>query len=215
MRTTIPPRGCPLFTIVYTDRYISLVWTQGAAKKTILDVSLRLFVERGYEAVGVQEIVEKSGVTKPTLYHHFGSKRGLLDALCNRLSGVLDPVLAAAEGDGVLSVTLTSLIRALFAVAVTHPREFRLLLLIYHSPAGSPVREAGAGLQSQFRDGLEALFTRAVEHHGNMEGRARAYTVSLIGTLFAYGLLLVDGEIEMNDELPYRVMHQFSHGVYS
>ena len=45
----------------------------------ILDCALRLFAARGYDAVGVQEIVELAGLTKPTLYHYFGSKRGLLE----------------------------------------------------------------------------------------------------------------------------------------
>ena len=43
----------------------------------LMQKSITLFADRGYEAVGVQEICEESGVTKPTLYHYFGSKRGL------------------------------------------------------------------------------------------------------------------------------------------
>ena len=30
---------------------------------------------KGYDAVGVQEIVDTAGITKPTLYYYFGSKR--------------------------------------------------------------------------------------------------------------------------------------------
>ena len=50
-------------------------------RSNILSCALRLFATRGYDAVGVQEIVEAAGITKPTLYHYFGSKQGLLDAL--------------------------------------------------------------------------------------------------------------------------------------
>ena len=46
----------------------------------ILNAALDLFHARGYDAVGVQEIVERAGVTKPTLYY-FGSKLGLLKSL--------------------------------------------------------------------------------------------------------------------------------------
>ncbi len=36
----------------------------------ILCHALQLFASRGYDATGVQEIVEAAGVTKPTLYHY-------------------------------------------------------------------------------------------------------------------------------------------------
>ena len=36
-------------------------------RERILETALELFYARGYDAVGVQEIAEKSGVTKPTL----------------------------------------------------------------------------------------------------------------------------------------------------
>jgi AcrR family transcriptional regulator len=47
----------------------------------LLSAALNLWVERGYEAVGVQEICDAAQVTKPTLYHYFGSKAGLLRAI--------------------------------------------------------------------------------------------------------------------------------------
>lgn len=50
-------------------------------RETILETALDLFYTRGYDAVGVQEIAERSGVTKPTLYYYFKSKYGLLEQL--------------------------------------------------------------------------------------------------------------------------------------
>jgi len=46
----------------------------------LLDRALDLFAAYGYDGVGVQQICNAAGVTKPTLYHHFGSKRGILRA---------------------------------------------------------------------------------------------------------------------------------------
>jgi AcrR family transcriptional regulator len=53
-------------------------------RQRLLDCALELFSLRGYDAVGVREVVEAAGVTKPTLYHYFDSKRGLLEALLQR-----------------------------------------------------------------------------------------------------------------------------------
>ena len=50
-------------------------------REQILHIALELFYSRGYDAVGVQEIAEKSGVSKPTLYYYFKSKYGLLEQL--------------------------------------------------------------------------------------------------------------------------------------
>ncbi|HYY30714.1 MAG TPA: TetR/AcrR family transcriptional regulator, partial [Chthoniobacterales bacterium] len=52
--------------------------------RRLLDTALDLFSRRGYEGTGVQEIVATAGVTKPTLYHYFGSKIGVLNALLDR-----------------------------------------------------------------------------------------------------------------------------------
>jgi AcrR family transcriptional regulator len=42
------------------------------------------FYEDGINATGVDALVERSGVSKPTLYAHFGSKRELLAAVLRR-----------------------------------------------------------------------------------------------------------------------------------
>jgi AcrR family transcriptional regulator len=55
--------------------------TEGEVARQIARAAARLFAERGYDATSVREIVEAAGVTKPTLYYHFGSKEGLAQAL--------------------------------------------------------------------------------------------------------------------------------------
>ena len=50
-------------------------------RMNILEKALHLFYEKGYDAIGVQEIADAAGVAKPTLYHYFGSKYGLLQAV--------------------------------------------------------------------------------------------------------------------------------------
>lgn len=52
----------------------------------ILDVSLRLFLEKGYEETTVLDIVnDLGGLTRGAFYHHFNSKEEVLDALGNRM----------------------------------------------------------------------------------------------------------------------------------
>ena len=65
-------------------------------KEKILQCALELFYARGYDAVGVQEIAETAGVTKPTLYYYFGSKKGLLETLLETEYAVLRQALESA-----------------------------------------------------------------------------------------------------------------------
>ncbi|MCB5701286.1 TetR/AcrR family transcriptional regulator, partial [Bacteroides fragilis] len=48
-------------------------------RQLIMNSALTLFYESGYDAVGVQQIVDSAGVSKPTMYYYFGSKQGLLE----------------------------------------------------------------------------------------------------------------------------------------
>lgn len=50
----------------------------------ILDTAERLFEANGFHATGVDHIAIESGVTKRTLYKHFGSKEGLIEAVLSR-----------------------------------------------------------------------------------------------------------------------------------
>lgn len=52
----------------------------------ILDVSQRLFLEKGYDHTTIQDIVnELGGLSKGAIYHHFKSKEEIMDALGERM----------------------------------------------------------------------------------------------------------------------------------
>ena len=52
----------------------------------ILDVSQRLFLEKGYDSTTIQDIVDKlGGLTKGAVYHHFKSKEEIMDAVGDRM----------------------------------------------------------------------------------------------------------------------------------
>ena len=49
-----------------------------AARQRILDTAYELFSRRGIRGVGVDEVIERAGVAKATLYRHFPSKDDLV-----------------------------------------------------------------------------------------------------------------------------------------
>jgi AcrR family transcriptional regulator len=46
-------------------------------KEAILDVAIRLFLEKGYSGTSTSDVCRKAGISKPSLYHFFKSKRHL------------------------------------------------------------------------------------------------------------------------------------------
>ncbi len=47
----------------------------------ILEVSQRLFLEKGYDNTKIQDIADELGMTKGAIYHHFKSKEEIMDVL--------------------------------------------------------------------------------------------------------------------------------------
>lgn len=56
-----------------------------ATRNALIAAARRLFTEKGYDRVAAEEIVREAGVTRGALYHHFGGKAELLEAVYERL----------------------------------------------------------------------------------------------------------------------------------
>ncbi|MCU6708734.1 TetR/AcrR family transcriptional regulator [Paenibacillus sp. J5C_2022] len=63
-------------------------------RNEILDAADELFGRKGYDGTSTNDILEKVGIARGTLYHHFKSKGDIMDALIERYS---DRLLHAAK----------------------------------------------------------------------------------------------------------------------
>ena len=61
-------------------RKATMPTSTNAARERILATARELFYAEGIRAVGIDTIIERSGVAKATLYHHFPSKEALIEA---------------------------------------------------------------------------------------------------------------------------------------
>ncbi len=112
------------------------------AKASIRNAALRLFAERGHDAVTVREIAAAAGVSPALVVHHFGSKDGLraaVDAYASRAFDSLfemggQDLAEALAGENWVSVA------EMFGRAFPHgsplPAYLRRLLLV-NDPAGA------------------------------------------------------------------------------
>ena len=60
-----------------------------SVRERILETASDLFYEKGYNLTGINEIIEKAGVAKASLYSHFRSKEDICLAYLVRMDGIL------------------------------------------------------------------------------------------------------------------------------
>jgi AcrR family transcriptional regulator len=120
---------------------------RGAARReAILSAAARLIAERGYAAVGMDDIGAAAGVTGPAIYRHFGAKASVLTAVFDRVidAVTIDPDLIEPDPTGEPpevakddpTVQLRHLVRK-YAAAVSGRRRLMAVFIreVHHLPA--------------------------------------------------------------------------------
>jgi AcrR family transcriptional regulator len=68
-----------------------------ATRELLVAVARERFTDQGYAATSIEDIVQRAGVAKGALYHHFSGKEALFRAVYDAvLGGVVEAVMAAA-----------------------------------------------------------------------------------------------------------------------
>ncbi|HZQ83270.1 MAG TPA: TetR/AcrR family transcriptional regulator [Acidimicrobiales bacterium] len=68
-----------------------------ATRKLLVSVARQLFAERGFAATPVEEIIQRAGVARGALYHHFNGKDALFRAVYDEVQAdIASRVVAAA-----------------------------------------------------------------------------------------------------------------------
>ena len=93
--------------------------------KIILDVSTRLFSEKGYDDTSLQDIINETKLSKGAIYHHFSSKEDILKAIFHRLGNENAEIFAKIRDDSRLSGI--EKLRKIFQTAVFHSNQSVLL----------------------------------------------------------------------------------------
>jgi AcrR family transcriptional regulator len=79
-------------------------------RQSILDAAVRVFAAQGYEATRVGDVAKDAGVAYGLVYHYFGSKDAVLEAVFREAWGRLLAAVALAEQTGETAVDQLSLV---------------------------------------------------------------------------------------------------------
>jgi len=111
-----------------------------AVRREILDATEELLVSAGYEAFSMRRLAKRCGYTAPTIYHHFGDKRGLIDALLEeRFRLMVERIMRVPVADDPLA-TLRRQLLAFVNFGLENPTHYRLL--VAQRPDDAPLTQA-------------------------------------------------------------------------
>ncbi len=132
----------------------------------LLDATLKLIAERGYESVSMEGVARAAGVTKPVVYDLFGSLADLLEALLDReeerallqLAELMPAPSEDADPEEVLLDGLNAYLRAVEA----RPEAWRLTLMPVEAMPGV-VREHVERERTKIAEQLESIVRWGIE----------------------------------------------------
>ena len=104
-------------------------------RELLLQAAKALFTERGFDATSTQLIAKVAGVSEGILFHHFGSKRGLFEALVEdfALAGARASIPTQVDG-----LTEEQVVRSAFDFADANPALYNMLDQISNQIGDAP-----------------------------------------------------------------------------
>ena len=182
----------------------------------ILSTALELFAVKGYDATAVREICEAAGITKPTLYHFFGSKDGVLDALVQsgfeRFRAIVDRAMVTP---GPFKQRVKVLARSVFESARERPALWRFIHSIIWAPPGTALPQTESC--TEFYDGVVGVLSAAAQHAvavgeiapGPLEARMLILMGSISEAATGY---VIAGKPELTPELADQIVETIFNG---
>jgi AcrR family transcriptional regulator len=115
------------------------------ARRAILSATQAILVEEGYERFSMRKLAGRCGYTAPTIYHYFGDKHRLLEALVEQHMVALVAELSRVPTSDDPTENMRALFSAFADWGLQSPTHYRLLTTVRlpdrpPNPAGEEVR---------------------------------------------------------------------------
>ena len=139
----------------------------------ILDAGRAVFGARGFDATSIAQIGQEAGIAKSVLYHYFGSKAGLYEAILDQdAQGLIAAVAAAVPRDRRATPRLRPGVDAFLAYLADHRDSWRLLTR--DAPADPDVQAIHERIDDAISSSLRRLLALPAK------ARAKPHLVDLV-----------------------------------
>ncbi|WP_195911069.1 TetR/AcrR family transcriptional regulator [Streptomyces kaniharaensis] len=141
--------------------------SRSGTRARIIEVSLELFSEQGYEQTSLREIADRLGVTKAALYYHFKTKDDIVHGIVETMAAPIDDTIEWGRQQTWSPELRDELIRR-FAAGMS---ERAPLLRFFHENQPA-LRESPAGLE--FKERMIAMVRLVHGPDASFQDRLRA-----------------------------------------
>ncbi len=184
-------------------------------REQLLNVGRKLFAEKGFETVTVEEIAAKADVSKPVVYEHFGGKEGLYAVVVDReMNFLLDSItqsLTGSRNDGASARELVEQAgMALFDYIDSNPQGFRIL--VRDSPVTAQTGSF-ASLMVDIATQVEDVLAAEFKSHGINDKYAPMYSQMLVGMVAFTGQWWLDVRKPKKEEVVAHVVNLAWNGL--
>lgn len=192
-------------------------------KNDIFDAALALFAQKGYDAVSPDEIVQRVGVKKPTLYYFFASKEGLFENILQICYAKLDALLyerckyepnTGNYSDDVYPA-LVRVVTAYFEFAQSNKDFYSMVMSLAFMPPSSKSALVAEKYQLKQYDILQSMFESISAVHTNIKGKEQVYVWRFLALVNAQIGYWRRGYGVLDNETAGSIVKGFMHGNFS
>ncbi|MEB2299119.1 TetR/AcrR family transcriptional regulator [Lysinibacillus xylanilyticus] len=165
-------------------------------RNEILDAADELFGQKGFDGTSTNDILEKVGIARGTLYYHFKSKEDIMDALIERYNA---QILGAAKEIAVnKSIPVNErIIRVVMALNISGGNGKEIIDHI-HKPQNALMHQK---IQKVIMNGLPPILTEIICEGIEQGLFSTPYPYECMEMIVAYTNTVFDGDmVEMTDE---------------
>ncbi|WP_448059278.1 TetR/AcrR family transcriptional regulator [Cellulomonas hominis] len=185
--------------------------TGSQRREQLLDVSRRLFAEKGFDGTSVEEIAARAEVSKPVVYEHFGGKEGVYAVVVDRETQALTNALTSALAErGHPRALVERSALALLTYIETSEDGFRILV------RDSPVAQATGTFSSLIGDvatQVEHLLAEQFTKQGLDAKTAPIYAQMLVGMVALTGQYWLDARSPQKAEVAAHLVNLAWNGL--
>lgn len=185
--------------------------TAAQRRLQLLDVSRRLFAEKGFDATSIEEIAQRAQVSKPVVYEHFGGKEGIYAVVVDREIQALTTALTGAlQTGGHPQVLLERTALALLDYIEENEDGFRILV------RDSPVTQSTGTFSSLIGDvamDVEHLLAEQFTRRNLDPRTAPIYAQMLVGMVALTGQYWLDARRPKKTEVAAHLVNLAWNGL--
>lgn len=165
-------------------------------RNEILDAADELFGQKGFDGTSTNDILEKVGIARGTLYYHFKSKEDIMDALIERYNAQILGVAKEIASDKSIPVN-ERIVRVVMALNISDGNGKEIIDHI-HKPQNALMHRK---IQKVIINGLPPILTEIIREGIEQGLFSTPYPYECMEMVVAYTNTVFDDDlVEMSDE---------------